>query len=213
MCGELSGSFHGPAGRAGEVAGTSREHVACVAKVYIVREPGMGGKTFVRNVVAKLRELGFEGQVCELRMPDELKDLADLHIDDPARFEERLQQAILNSTRLDLSPANGQPKPKLKLAGTNESYESNESFGPRPKIVITTQEHEVNVQAVAALARDRGIYQRGGLLVRIVRDASPAGKGIRRPFAPRLDPLPPALLRERLAANAVWVAPKKTKKN
>jgi hypothetical protein len=81
----------------------------------------------------------------------------------------------------------------------------------RPTIVITTEEHEVNEQAVTALARDRSIYQRAGLLVRVVRDVSPAANGIRRPFAPRIDPLPPALLRERLAANARWVALRETR--
>jgi hypothetical protein len=46
--------------------------------------------------------------------------------------------------------------------------------GNRPRIVISTEEHEVNAQAVEALTRDTGIYQRGGMLVRVVRDASPA---------------------------------------
>src|SRR5262249_21072481 len=81
----------------------------------------------------------------------------------------------------------------------------------RPEIVITTEEHEVNDQAVSALAREPGLYQRGGMLVRVVRDASPACKGVRRPFAPRIDPLPPPLLRERLAANARWVEVRETK--
>jgi hypothetical protein len=81
----------------------------------------------------------------------------------------------------------------------------------RPQITITTEEHEVNAEAVAALARDPDVYQRGGLLVRVVRDGSPAAKGIRRPFAPRIEPLPPPLLRERLAANAQWVSVRETK--
>jgi hypothetical protein len=61
------------------------------------------------------------------------------------------------------------------------------------------------------LANYRSIYQRGGMLVRVVRDESPAVKGIRRPFAPRIELLPPPLLRERLAANAQWVKIKETK--
>jgi hypothetical protein len=48
------------------------------------------------------------------------------------------------------------------------------------------------------------------MLVRVVRDVSPAAKGIRRPFAPRIEPLPPPLLRERLAANAIFVKVKET---
>jgi hypothetical protein len=44
------------------------------------------------------------------------------------------------------------------------------------------------------------------MLVRVVRDVSPAAKGIRRPFAPRIETLPLPLLRERLAANARWLS-------
>jgi hypothetical protein len=98
-------------------------------------------------------------------------------------------------------------------APANESEESYESSSPRPTITITTEEHEVNAAAVAALARDKDIYQRGGLLARVVRDVSPAAKGIRRPFAPRIEPLPPPLLRERLAANASWITLNETKKD
>ena len=47
--------------------------------------------------------------------------------------------------------------------------------------------------------------------VRVVRDTSPAGKEIRRPFAPRIEALPPALLRERLSACARWQTVKETK--
>lgn len=75
----------------------------------------------------------------------------------------------------------------------------------RPEIIVTVEEHEVNDQAVNALGHDAILYQRGGLLVRIVRDGSPASKGVRRPIAPRIEALPAALLRERLAANARWV--------
>jgi hypothetical protein len=81
----------------------------------------------------------------------------------------------------------------------------------RPRILITTEEQEVNRAAAAALASDPDIYQRGGLLVRVARDVSPAAKGIRRPLAPRIEALPQPLLRERLAASACWVAQRQTR--
>jgi hypothetical protein len=80
----------------------------------------------------------------------------------------------------------------------------------RPEIVVTTEEHEVNGLAAEVLARDPALYQRGGMLVRVVRDTSPAAGGIRRPFAPRIEPLPSALLHERLAANARWITIRET---
>jgi hypothetical protein len=82
------------------------------------------------------------------------------------------------------------------------------SHGPdddRPRIVITTDEHLVNEEAARAVARDPGVFQRGGQLVRVVRDQSPATHGVRRALAPRIEILPSPILRERLAANARFV--------
>jgi hypothetical protein len=81
----------------------------------------------------------------------------------------------------------------------------------RPTIAVTTEEHEVNELAAAALGHETWVYQRGGLLVRVVRDESPAARGIRRPFSPRIEALPQPLLRERLAANAKFLTRKATK--
>jgi hypothetical protein len=75
----------------------------------------------------------------------------------------------------------------------------------RPTILITTEEHQVNDQAVAALSRDTTLYQRSGLLVRVAHDSRPVSKKIIRPCTPRIDPLVAALLREKLAAVARFV--------
>jgi hypothetical protein len=93
----------------------------------------------------------------------------------------------------------------------SEHSEEHGATDERPSIAITTEEHIVNEQAAAALARDTAVFQRAGMLVRVVRDESQPAKGIRRPFAPRIDPLPLPLLRERLAANAYWFKIKETK--
>jgi hypothetical protein len=100
------------------------------------------------------------------------------------------------------APAPGKPNAR------NEALPAGTDDDNRPEILITTDEHLVNQDAVSALTRDSSVFQRGGLLVRIVRDARPAGKGIRRPFSPRIEPLPQAILRERLAANAQWIRTK-----
>jgi hypothetical protein len=85
------------------------------------------------------------------------------------------------------------------------------STDEKPTITIRTEEYVTNDEAMKALASDTSIYQRGGLLVRIVRDASPAAKGIRRPISPRIEELPAPLLRERLTAVADWKKIKETK--
>jgi putative DNA primase/helicase len=78
------------------------EHVECVERVYIVREPDSGGDRFVPGVVARLKQLGFNGRAYELRCPDGIKDLADLHVQDPGQFEARLEAAIEASVPLDI---------------------------------------------------------------------------------------------------------------
>jgi hypothetical protein len=95
-----------------------------------------------------------------------------------------------------LAAQDADPPPARNGAGAQD--------GGRPEIAITTEEHEVNA-AAAALTRDPFLYQRGGQLVRVVRDDSPAAKGIRRPHAPRIELLPQQLLRERLTLVALWV--------
>lgn len=76
----------------------------------------------------------------------------------------------------------------------------------RPTVEVTTDEHEVNDAAIAALANDPTIYHRSGQLVRVVTaDGKPIG-GITRPIgAPRISALPLATLRERLSAAVKFV--------
>jgi hypothetical protein len=119
-------------------------------------------------------------------------------------------EAALAAVREAVAAAPACEVPPDAPAG-GESGECGESNPARPEIVITTEEHEVNHQAAGVLARDPSLYQRGGMLARVVRDTSPAAGGIRRPYAPRIEHLPPALLRERLAANARWVTIRETK--
>ncbi|HJT79288.1 MAG TPA: bifunctional DNA primase/polymerase, partial [Gemmataceae bacterium] len=95
--------------------------------------------------------------------------------------------------------------------GQTPSAGGGDSAGERPTIPVTTEEHEVNEEAAKALARDPHIYQRANQLVRVVRDSGSSDRGIRRPFAPRIEVLPPALLRERLAANARFITLRETK--
>lgn len=119
-----------------------------------------------------------------------------------------MEEAIRASTRLELPRLHDRNGRTHRSAADGREPEKTSS---RPVITVTTEEHEVNAEAVTALGNDDSIYQRGGMLVRVVRDVSPAAKGIRRPFAPRIELLPPPLLRERLAANAQWVTVKETK--
>jgi hypothetical protein len=180
----------------------AKEFVEAVPTIYVHREPDQGGTTFVEGTVKRLAAIGFTGKVLELRMPDGIKDPADLHVANPEEFKSRLAEAIETSTLLELSSThkrNGRAHQRTApWPGATESKN-------RPVITISTEEHEVNAEAVQALADEDSLYQRGGILVHVVRDVRPAAKGIRRPSSPRIEPLPRPLLRERLAANARWV--------
>jgi hypothetical protein len=93
-----------------------------------------------------------------------------------------------------------------------EPGKDGQSNDDRPEIDVTPDEHLVNDQAVAALARDESLFQRGGTLVQILRDhGKKTLKGITRPEnAPRIMPLREASLRERLSAVARFVKRKET---
>lgn len=67
-----------------------------------------------------------------------------------------------------------------------------------PSILIDTNEHRVICETITALAADPDIYQRGGILVRVLRPTSPRDSIIRARGSATTYPLPPANLRERI---------------
>ena len=81
----------------------------------------------------------------------------------------------------------------------------------RPEITITTREHEVTDQAVAAIAADGNIFQRGGNLVAILEDCRPQPKRTdikRPPGSLRISLLPHAQIRRLMTVHADWLKSK-----
>ena len=76
----------------------------------------------------------------------------------------------------------------------------------RPTIYVTTEEHAVNDQAVAALAGSADLYQRAGGLVRVVavHDGGGSRQVRRGPGASRIVMVGEATLREEMAQAALW---------
>jgi hypothetical protein len=97
------------------------EHVESVETIYCHREPDKGGETFVEGVRERLVALGFRGKMFELRMPDGVKDPADLHKAEPSRFKARLEEAIRNSTLVAFSSAAPHRTGQLADYGPDES--------------------------------------------------------------------------------------------
>lgn len=78
------------------------------------------------------------------------------------------------------------------------------SAGDDDLIVVGPDEARVIDQAVASLKHERTIFQRGGILVHVVRDTDPP-PGIRRDkWSPRIIGVPTARLSEALASSAQW---------
>jgi hypothetical protein len=83
---------------------------------------------------------------------------------------------------------------------------------PRPVVLLGTDEHRVNDEAVAALADPQAapeVFQRGNALVTVLRPAVPPKTGAidRPPGTPRIAPLVPAQLRETLSRVADFRKP------
>lgn len=73
------------------------EHVAQFERLFVWREPGQGGDTFVKGMAERLRAVGFHGDVREIRGEDlGVKDASDLWCKDPhiRRFKAALADAM-----------------------------------------------------------------------------------------------------------------------
>jgi hypothetical protein len=166
------------------------------------------------QLAGKLRHLG--GEILRLVTPAEHKD--------PAAWRQAIGADAFAGAALEASTWRLE-EPVLSLVpalprepGSDDDDETPVSFNgsaalavsmlpaDRPEVKISTEQRDVNDAAVKALAIDPSVYQRGGLLVHVVRDASGRDKLKikRQPRAPQIVALPAAVLRERLAAAAQW---------
>ena len=103
-------------------------------------------------------------------------------------------------------------EPRPKSGAKPSSNGTGHQAAPlRPEITITTREHEVTDQAVAAIAADGNLFQRGGNLVAILEDCRPQPKqtGIKRPPGSlRISLLPHAQIRRLMTVHADWLKSK-----
>jgi hypothetical protein len=89
------------------------------------------------------------------------------------------------------------------MAEAASTYQPNDGVAAdRPTILIDTEEHRVVRDTVAALTADPGLYQRGGILVRVLRDTQPKDDIIRPAGSPTIQALPTPNLRERMTRHA-----------
>jgi hypothetical protein len=84
-------------------------HIAGIDTIYLLREPApadsrtyrAGVEAYISTIVGRLRQIGYRGGLFELRMPDGLFDLSELHHRDPTQFLVRLAAAKAAARHLD----------------------------------------------------------------------------------------------------------------
>jgi hypothetical protein len=186
---------------------------ACKKLVIVIGdadEPGQAGARRFAQAFAR-----HAGQVLLVRLPYDTtpshgRDMRDWLVEGHGRSD--LKALIDGAERIECK-ASAFTSAVDGAGGAHEggSAGPRKGLSARPTVMISTQEDDVNAAAAQALATDLTIYQRGGQLVRVVTDRSPAPQqGIRRTFSARIEPLPRAVVRERLAANAQFVMPRVT---
>lgn len=82
------------------------EHLAGIPRIYVFREPGQSGDTFVGGVLSRLARFDWKGEILQVSL-EGTKDPNDLHKKDPERFRSDFQQALDRAERLDVPEENG----------------------------------------------------------------------------------------------------------
>jgi hypothetical protein len=120
------------------------------------------------------------------------------------------EQETIKTIKSGLDAGEAQPR---DLSGTGRygdppSQNGDGDADPRPVIFVTTEEAEVNDQAVKVLASAPGLYQRNFRLVAVARDSRPKqGADIKRAEGtPVIRPVQAAKLREDLTRIIQWQA-------
>lgn len=74
------------------------EDLRGIDRLYIVQEPGKGGKVFIASLARRLQEIHWRGQAYVVRLP--VKDINDLHVQRGERFADDLVSARAAATPL-----------------------------------------------------------------------------------------------------------------
>jgi len=150
-------------------------------RVAIVPDRDEAGQRHARDIAARLRDRASEVRTLSLPGDERIKDVSDW-LDHGGSREQLLD--LLSQPTSDAQPP-----------------------CEKPLVLIDTEEHRVVEQTIDALTVDPDIYQRGAILVRVVRDqAEQPEDGIARSGgSPTIQSLPTANLRERMTRCVAFV--------
>jgi hypothetical protein len=113
-------------------------------------------------------------------------------------------QELIEAADVFEPPSNGNGKPPTETATAGAEDD-------RPVIEVTTERHDVNDRALEALAVDPAVFQRGGMLVTVIRDPLKQKGFTRPPDSPRIAPIPSPRVGELLTRRARFVKEKRTR--
>lgn len=171
--------------------------------VVIIADKDAPGRKHAQDVAMRLYGRAREIRILEMPGPAEVKDASDWLEQRDSRSAEELKDEMLDLVRAaaaydpDAVPPANPPAPSVCSEGS-------EGSASKPNILIDTDEHRVVTETVEVLTADPDIYQRGGMLVRVLRDADPHD-GILRCFgSATISSLPQANLRERMTRCATF---------
>ena len=115
-----------------------------------------------------------------------------------ATIRSGIQGGLHHPRRIELKDSPGNQPNNAPAGGTADL-----PLG-RPTILIDTDEYRVVSETITALTADTDMYQRGGILVRVIRDTQPKDDIVRPSGSPTIQALPPANLRERMTRFAAF---------
>jgi len=147
-------------------------------RVAILADKDAAGRHHATDVAQRLRALAADVRLLELPGPG--KDVSDW-----------LDAGGTADALHELADAAGDRLP----AGAHDEL---------PVILIDTAEHRVVGEAIAALTADPDLYQRGGILVRVLRDRQPTDGILRCDGSATIQAMPAPNLRERLTRCAAF---------
>jgi hypothetical protein len=84
-----------------------KEQFVGIDQVYILPDNDLAGEQMVKGTLQRLAQLGYRGKVCRLRLPEEFKDVSDLHVADPDAFPDRLVEMLEHAEELSVAPSAG----------------------------------------------------------------------------------------------------------
>ena len=164
------------------------KHVENLERIFIAQETDDAGIKFAESMLAHLEEIGFTGEKHILKMPHGCKDANDLWQKYPDDFKDLLETALHTASQQQSS--------------------SEQSRDKRPRIRLGEgQLHEVVNQADEILSKaavQEKIFQKYGILVRIIQNCKTPKQTKRPPGLPVTKLLEIPTLTELFTKSARW---------